>query len=58
MGSGTISGEEPGSEGCLLEKNSRFLNDGDVVELRAYAERDGLRIEFDSVSGRILPVLI
>jgi fumarylacetoacetase len=55
MGSGTISGEEAGSEGCLLEKNNGFLNDGDVVELRGYCEKGGLRVDFAPVSGRILP---
>ena len=48
MGTGTISGPEPGSEGSLIELygNTRFLADGDEVVLR-----DGL----GEVRGRVLP---
>jgi fumarylacetoacetase len=37
FGTGTISGGEPGSEGCLLErfKGERWLEDGDEVVLRS-----------------------
>ncbi len=47
MGTGTISGAEPGSEGSLIELygNTRFLADGDEVVLRA----DGL----GEVRGRV-----
>lgn len=36
FGTGTVSGSEPGSEGCLLErfKGGRWLQDGDEVVLR------------------------
>jgi fumarylacetoacetase len=37
FGTGTISGAEPGSEGCLLElfRGERWLEDGDEVVLRS-----------------------
>jgi fumarylacetoacetase len=49
MGTGTISGEEPGSEGSLIELygNTRFLADGDEVVLRA--------TELGEVRGRVVP---
>jgi fumarylacetoacetase len=49
MGSGTISGAEPGSEGSLIELygNTRFLADGDEVVLRAD--------DLGDVRGRVLP---
>ncbi len=67
LATGTISGPEEGSEGCLLEMKHRsepvrlptgetrtFLEDGDEVILRAFAEREGLpRIGFGVCSGRI-----
>jgi fumarylacetoacetase len=67
LATGTISGPEEGSEGCLLEMKHRtepvrlpsgetrtFLEDGDEVAFRAYAERDGLpRIGLGECSGRI-----
>lgn len=66
--SGTISGPTPDSYGSLLELSwngskplplaagvSRtFLEDGDILCLRAYAERDGLRIGFGQVCGQII----
>ena len=68
--SGTISGSEPGSQGCLLELTSAgrepldvggaertFLEDGDEVILRgAGAPGEGRpAITLAEVSGRILP---
>lgn len=67
LASGTISGLEDGSEGCLLEMRHRahavllmtgeervFLEDGDKVILRAFAQRPGLpRIGFGECSGTI-----
>lgn len=69
--SGTISGPSPGSFGSLLELSwngekplkmpdgttRTFLNDGDTVTMRAYAEKDGVRIGFGSCTGKILPAL-
>ncbi len=66
LGTGTISGPTPDSRGCLLEitrrgadplalpngEIRRFLEDGDEVILRAFAERDGaVRIGFGTCSG-------
>jgi fumarylacetoacetase len=65
---GTVSGPDGGSEGCLLEmqRNSegihlpngevrRFLQDGDQVTLRAFSQRPGLpRIGFGECSGTIV----
>jgi fumarylacetoacetase len=69
LGTGTISGPESGSEGCLLEmqhhseplylptgETRTFLADGDEVIFRASAHRPGLpRIGFGECTGRILP---
>ncbi len=68
--SGTVSGAEPDSRGCLLEITERgqkpvqlpggevrkFLEDGDEVILRGYCEREGaVRIGFGECRGRVLP---
>lgn len=67
--SGTISGPSPDSYGSMLElswKGSkplvlaegierRFLQDGDVVEMRAYCEKEGIRVGFGAVRTEILP---
>jgi fumarylacetoacetase len=69
LATGTISGPDEGSEGCLLEMKHRsepvtlptgetrtFLEDGDEVVLRAYCRQPGLpRIGFGECVGRILP---
>jgi len=71
LATGTISGPEEGSEGCLLEMKHRsqpvtlptgetrtFLEDGDEIVLRAYCQRPGVpRIGFGECVGRILPAL-
>lgn len=68
LATGTISGPSEGSEGCLLEKkhNSHpirlpsgevrtFLEDGDQVTFRAYAQREGApRIGFGECTGVIV----
>lgn len=68
LATGTVSGPESGSEGCLLEMRSRpgpltlptgetrtFLCDGDTVTLRAFAERPGLpHIGFGPCTGTII----
>lgn len=68
LATGTISGPEEGSEGCLLEMKHRgepvhlpsgetrtFLEDGDQVTFRAYAFREGLpRIGFGECAGTIV----
>lgn len=69
LGSGTISGAEKGSEGCLLEANKggkesihlsaggkrTFLEDGDTITLRGVCgtEEDGL-VGFGECVGQIL----
>jgi fumarylacetoacetase len=56
LGSGTISGPEPDSRGCLLELGRGFLEDGDEVIMRAYCEREGLaRIGFGECRGVVIP---
>lgn len=69
LATGTISGPEQGSEGCLLETKHRsepvtlptgetrtFLEDGDEVIFRGYCQRPGHpRIGFGQCTGRILP---
>jgi fumarylacetoacetase len=55
LASGTISGAGPESRGCLLEMKREFLNDGDVVTMRAYAARSGLpRIGFGECTGVVI----
>lgn len=67
LATGTISGPNEGSEGCLLEKKQSreivrlptgevrtFLEDGDRVTFRAYAEREGsARIGFGECAGNV-----
>lgn len=69
--SGTISGENPRSFGSMLEltwrgqnplelENSeerRFIQDNDTVIMRGYAEKDGIRVGFGEVAGKILPAV-
>jgi fumarylacetoacetase len=69
--SGTISGSTPDSLGSLLEltlngKNpfplangaSRsFIEDGDTIILKGYAEKNNVRIGFGECKGKILPAL-
>ena len=72
LASGTVSGPELSTAGCLLELTARgknpialpngesraFLNDDDEIILRGFCHRDRLpRIGFGSCSGRILPAL-
>lgn len=67
--SGTISGNEKESFGSMLELTWRgteplimsdgterkFLNDYDNVIMRGWCEKDGVRIGFGSVTGKISP---
>ena len=70
LASGTVSGADPGSRGCLLEmtrggaepialptgEQRTFLEDGDEVRLRAWCERPGaVRIGFGECVGVVLP---
>lgn len=67
--SGTISGPSPGSYGSMLELSwngqkplnmpdgteRRFIEDGDTVIIKGFAEKDGVRIGFGECKGKILP---
>jgi len=72
LGSGTISGPQPDNRGCLLELTRRgadplqlpngekraFLEDGDEIVLRAFANRDGsVRIGFGECRGVLMPAM-
>jgi fumarylacetoacetase len=73
LASGTISGQQPGSQGSLLEITRRgaellklpsgeergFLEDGDEVTFRGFCERDGLpRISLGECKGMIIPATL
>lgn len=67
--SGTISGQTEDSYGSLLElswngqnpltlddgSTRTFIEDGDTVNLKGYAEKDGVRLGFGDCKGKILP---
>jgi fumarylacetoacetase len=68
LASGTISGAEPGTEGCLLEltrdkplelplrEQRTFLADGDEVVIRGFCDRPGYaRVGFGECRGIIHP---
>jgi fumarylacetoacetase len=71
LATGTVSGPEQGSEGCLLEMKHRaeplrlptgeirpFLEDGDMVTFHGYCQAPGLpRIGFGECTGRIIPAI-
>jgi fumarylacetoacetase len=69
LASGTVSGKDKESRGCLLELTwkgtdpitmssgevRRFLQDGDEVIFRGYCERDGaMRIGFGECRGTVV----
>jgi fumarylacetoacetase len=73
LGTGTMSGPHEGSQGALLEITEggkkpvalangeirTFLEDGDVVIMRASCEREGaVRIGFGSCVGEVLPARV
>jgi len=67
--SGTISGPTPDAYGSMLElawagtkpvklsdgTERKFIEDGDTVFIRGYAEKDGVRIGFGEVKAKVLP---
>lgn len=71
MGSGTISGPTPVSYGSMLEiawnatkpvtlkggETRSFIEDGDTVIMKGYSEKDGIRVGFGEVRGKVLPAL-
>jgi fumarylacetoacetase len=70
LGTGTISGPEPGSYGSMLEitwrgskpvtlpdgSQRKFLLDGDEVLMTGFAQCEGYRIGFGECRGAILPI--
>ncbi|SEF46591.1 fumarylacetoacetase [Algoriphagus boritolerans] len=70
MASGTISGSTADSFGSMLElswngtqpvkledgEERKFIEDGDTVIMRGFAEKAGIRVGFGEVSTQILPV--
>ncbi|WP_435624632.1 fumarylacetoacetase [Flagellimonas sp.] len=69
MASGTISGKSEDSYGSMLElawmgtkplqmkdgSERKFINDGDTVTMRGYAQKDDIRVGFGEVSSKVLP---
>ncbi|KAK1701658.1 hypothetical protein CaCOL14_008097 [Colletotrichum acutatum] len=70
LGSGTISGDQAGTQGSLLEQSQggkvpiklnggqerKFIQDGDTVVIRGWAgEQDGQLVGFGECVGQILP---
>jgi fumarylacetoacetase len=69
LASGTISGADESSRGCMLELTWRganplrlsngelrkWLEDGDTLSITGWAQGDGHRIGFGEVAGKILP---
>ena len=67
--SGTISGSEPNSFGSMLELTWRgqnplklsdgterkFIEDLDTIIMRGFSEKDGIRVGFGEVRGKVLP---
>ena len=70
--SGTISGDEKDSFGSMLEltwrgidplklndgQERKFIDDNDTVTMRGWGEKDGIRVGFGEVVGKILPAKI
>ena len=71
MASGTISGKSETSYGSMLElawmgtkplrmkdgSERKFINDGDTVIMRGYAQKDDIRVGFGEVSSKVLPAI-
>ena len=69
LASGTISGPSPDSYGSMLEiawkgtkpvqmsdgSTRTFIQDGDTVTLKGYAEKDGIRVGFGECAARLIP---
>ena len=69
MASGTISGKEDDSFGSMLElawmgtkpvamkdgSERKFIQDGDTVTIRGYAQKGDIRVGFGEVSAKVLP---
>jgi fumarylacetoacetase len=71
LASGTISGPNEESRGCMLEltwrganplklpngETRKWLEDHDTLTITGWSDGDGFRVGFGEVSGRILPAL-
>jgi len=70
MASGTISGPARDNSGCLLEQTRngqepvifngttrKFLLDGDTVIMKGFAVKDGKRVGFGEVKGKVVGVI-
>jgi len=69
LASGTISGKDENSYGSMLEiawagtkpvkmkdgTERKFINNGDTVNMKAWAEKDGKRVGFGGLTTKILP---
>lgn len=69
MASGTISGKDENSYGSMLElawmgtqplqlkdgSERKFINDGDTVTMRGYAQKGDIRVGFGEVTTKVLP---
>ena len=67
--SGTISGNEPNSFGSMLEltwrgqnplklsdgSERKFIEDHDTIIMRGFSEKNGIRVGFGEVRGKVLP---
>ena len=67
--SGTISGSEPNSFGSMLEltwrgqnplklsdgSERKFIEDHDTIIMRGFSEKNGIRVGFGEVRGKVLP---
>ncbi|KAI3870527.1 hypothetical protein MKX03_022720 [Papaver bracteatum] len=71
LGTGTISGPEPESYGCLLELSwngqkplslngttRKFLEDGDEVTITGFCKGNGFKVGFGTCSGKVVPALV
>ena len=71
MASGTISGKDKSSYGSMLEiswagsksismadgSERKFVEDNDTVIMRGHCEKDGVRVGFGEVRGKLLPAI-
>ncbi len=69
--SGTISGKDETAFGSMLEltwkgtkpltlpdgSERKFINDGDTVIMRGFAEKNGIRVGFGECTAKVLPAL-
>lgn len=69
--SGTISGKDKNSYGSMLEltwrgetplklnnaEERKFINDNDTITIKAWSEKDEIRVGFGNVTNKVLPSL-